>query len=78
MNVSNAGGLAATLAREWDHAILFRTLATLRTDIPLFEDVEQLRWKGPTPGFDTLAAQLDAARTEKKDAKKSPRNRASA
>ena len=65
VNVANAGTLAATLRREWDHAVLFRTLATLRTDIPLFESVEQLRWHGPTPGFETLAAQLDAARTEK-------------
>jgi len=75
-NVSGASALAATLAREWDHAVLFRQLATLRTDIPLFESVEQLRWKGPTPGFDELAAQLDAARTEKGDKKKGPRSRA--
>jgi len=78
VNVTNAAGLAATLSREWDHAVLFRTLATLRTDISLFEDVEQLRWNGPTPTFDALAVQLDAARTEKKEPKKKTRNRASA
>jgi 5'-3' exonuclease len=66
VNVTNAGALAATLRREWDRAVLFRTLATLRTDIALFENVEQLRWHGPTPQFEALAAQLDAARTEKK------------
>jgi 5'-3' exonuclease len=65
VNVTGAGTLAATLAREWDHALLFRTLATLRTDIALFEDVEQLRWKGPTPAFEALAARLDAVQTEK-------------
>ena len=63
VNVSNASTLAATLAREWDHALLFRKLATLRTDIAPFEDVEQLRWAGPKPTFDALAARLDAART---------------
>ena len=67
VNVTGAGTLAATLAREWDHAVLFRTLATLRTEIALFEDVEQLRWKGPTPAFEALAARLDAARTEKRE-----------
>lgn len=67
VNVSGAGSLAATLASDWDHAVLFRTLATLRTDIPLFDDVEQLRWSGPKPGFDALAARLDAARGEKRE-----------
>jgi len=76
VNVSSAASLAATLGREWDHAVLFRTLATLRTDIPLFEDVEQLRWKGPVPGFDALAARLDAARTEKPDNQKRTRSQA--
>lgn len=66
VNVGGASTLAATLQRQWDHALLFRKLATLRTDIRLFEDVEQLRWKGPTPSFDAIAAQLDAARTENK------------
>jgi 5'-3' exonuclease len=67
VNVTGASTLAATLAREWDDAVLFRRLATLRTDIALFEDVEQLRWKGPAPGFEALAARLDAARTEKRE-----------
>ena len=70
VNVSGSSGLAAALSREWDHAVLFRKIATLRTDIPLFEDVEQLRWHGPTRTFDALAAQLDAARTEKTPGKK--------
>jgi 5'-3' exonuclease len=45
VNASNAGALAATLARERTQALLFRTLATLRTDIPLFKDVDELRWR---------------------------------
>ena len=46
-----------------DRAFLFRTLATLRTDLELFENVEQLRWKGPTPAFKPLAARLDSGGT---------------
>jgi 5'-3' exonuclease len=62
VNAANAGSLAATLCREWESALLFRKLATLRTDITLFDDVDQLRWIGPTPAFGELAARLDAAR----------------
>jgi 5'-3' exonuclease len=66
VNVANASALAATLSRERDQALMFRTLATLRTEIALFENVDQLLWNGPTPGFETLAARLDAATTEPK------------
>ena len=64
VNVANANALASTLSRERDRALLFRVLATLRTDIALFDDVDQLRWNGPTPAFAALAARLDAASTE--------------
>ena len=64
VNVSNASTLADTLSRERKTALLFRTLATLRTDIILFDDVDELRWNGPTPAFAPLAARLDAAVTE--------------
>jgi 5'-3' exonuclease len=64
VNAANASALAATLSRERERALLFRTLATLRTDIALFEDVDQLHWKGPTANFEALAARLDAAHTE--------------
>ena len=64
VNATNASALAATLSRELEHALLFRKLATLRTDIALFENVDQLYWKGPTDTFEALAARLDAAQTE--------------
>jgi 5'-3' exonuclease len=65
VKVTGAATLAATLARDRDQALLFRTLATLRTDIPLFENVDQLRWSGPTPAFTEIGAILDAAVTQK-------------
>src|SRR3954468_10071335 len=61
VNASRPSALAATLARDRDRALLFRDLATLRTDIALFDNVDQLRWNGPTPAFASLAARLDAA-----------------
>jgi 5'-3' exonuclease len=63
VNVVGASSLADTLFRDREQAVLFRTLATLRTDIALFDDVDELRWIGPTPGFADLAARLDAAVT---------------
>ena len=55
----NPGALAYTLFEEFDRALLFRRLATLRTDIPLFDSVDELQWKGPTDAFEPLAARLD-------------------
>ena len=59
VNVSKASTLADTLRRQQERALLFRTLATLRTDIALFEDVEQLGWRGPKEEFPAIAARLD-------------------
>jgi 5'-3' exonuclease len=63
VNAANSGTLAATLGRERERAFLFRDLATLRTDIPVFDDVDELRWAGPTAAFQTLAAKMDRARS---------------
>ncbi|HWZ81266.1 MAG TPA: hypothetical protein VNW47_01505 [Terriglobales bacterium] len=41
--------------------MLFRKLATLRTDLALFDNVDQLRWNGPTSAFDVLTARLGTA-----------------
>src|SRR5262249_30686897 len=43
-------------------ALLFKKLATLRTDAPLFKKVEPLRWRGPTPGFAAWAEKMKAPR----------------
>ena len=64
VNAANASTLAHTLSNERDRALLFRTLATLRTDIALFDEVDELQWHGPKAGFEALGARLDAAVTE--------------
>jgi 5'-3' exonuclease len=62
VNARNAATLASTLERERERAWLFRDLATLRTDIPLFGSVDDLRWTGPTDRFDSVAQRLDSPR----------------
>ena len=42
-------------------ALLFKKLATLRTDAPLFKKVESLRWRGPTPAFAKWAERMKAS-----------------
>jgi 5'-3' exonuclease len=65
VNAASPASLARTLAQERDDAYLFRTLATLRTDVDVFTDVEELRWTGSTERFAALAAELDAAVLDK-------------
>src|SRR5436190_11814847 len=50
------------LGRQRKLALLFKKLATLRTDAPLFKNVQTLRWRGPTPAFAAWAEKMDAAR----------------
>lgn len=53
-------------------ALLFKTLATLKADAPLFADVEELRWRGPTPTFADVAKQTGDERLVQRAAKVSP------
>src|SRR5688572_14167710 len=59
VNASSPARLAETFARDRKLAYLFRDLATLRTEVPVFDTVEDLRWAGPTKRFADLAATLD-------------------
>lgn len=47
VNASGASRLSATFNRERERAFLFQTLARLRTDLKLFDSVDELLWKGP-------------------------------
>jgi len=51
-SISNARRLSKSLLDSWDDALLFRTLATLRLDAPVFETVDQIRWNGPRGRFE--------------------------
>jgi len=69
VNAASSATLAATFKRDRDLVWLFRDLARLRTDIPLFESVDELRWTGPTPAFAELGARLDKAITAPRPAR---------
>jgi len=53
---------AGTLSEEnLELALLFKNLATLRTDLPLFKRVDELRWQGPTASFESVAEKIGDA-----------------
>ncbi len=61
VQVTSPRALAETLTRDRHLAHLFRDLATLRSDLPLFPSVDHLRFTGATAAFPALAARLDAS-----------------
>jgi len=63
VNVTGASTLAATLERDREQAFLFRTLATLRNDVEVFDRVDELKWNGPKPEFESLGKKINAAQT---------------
>jgi 5'-3' exonuclease len=61
IGVRGAGTLAQTLREKLHQALLFKDLATLRTDADLFKSVHELEWRGPGAGFDAFCGRIDAA-----------------
>jgi 5'-3' exonuclease len=59
-SIKRARALSESLFSAWDDAILFRTLATLRLDAPVFDSVEDLHWKGPRPNFEETCKRIKA------------------
>ena len=57
-SIRKARMLSESLFNAWSDALLFRTLATLRLDVPVFDAVEDLRWKGPRPDFDKYCQRI--------------------
>ena len=51
-SIKKARSLSESLFNAWNDALLFRTLATLRLDVPVFDTVEDLLWVGPRPSFE--------------------------
>lgn len=57
-SIRSAARLSATLIECWEDALLFRTLATLRLDAPVFDTVDDLYWQGPLPSFEEQCQRL--------------------
>jgi hypothetical protein len=62
VTISNQRSLSEVFNRERNLAFLFRDLATLRTDLPLFATIDDLLWTGPTSSFAPIAERLDGAK----------------
>jgi 5'-3' exonuclease len=56
----SASRLAESLFDFWNDALLFRTLATLRKDVPVFNSIDELCWKGPRNDFVNTAERFNA------------------
>jgi 5'-3' exonuclease len=60
-SIRKARLLSEALLNGWSDALLFRTLATLRLDVPVFDSVDDLRWLGPRPNFAASCERINAA-----------------
>ncbi len=60
-SIRRAKTLVQSLFNSWNDALLFRTLATLRLDVPVFETLDDLLWKGPQPDFGDLCRRLKSS-----------------
>jgi 5'-3' exonuclease len=60
-SIKKARGLSESLFSAWNDALLFRTLATLRYDVSVFDTVEDLRWTGPRPAFEEFCRRIKAS-----------------
>ena len=59
-SIRRAKPLADALFSAWDEALLFRKLATLRLDVPMFKSIDELLWKGPKEEFQGVSEHLRA------------------
>ena len=57
-SIKKARTLSESLFSQWNDALLFRTLATLRLEVPVFETVEELRWPGPQARFEEYCVRM--------------------
>jgi 5'-3' exonuclease len=60
LSLRGADKLAATLRDNRELALLFKDLATLRDEEPLFDNLDALRWQGPTAAFPTFCAAIES------------------
>jgi 5'-3' exonuclease len=68
-SLRRARGLSETLFAEWGQALLFRTLATLRLDVPVFQTLDELQWTGPLPELAGICERINARDFQRRAAK---------
>jgi 5'-3' exonuclease len=67
--IRGAAKLAETLFDNFDDAMLYRKLATLRFDVDVFKNIDELKWQGPTEKFEELCERLKAKNAFKRATK---------
>ena len=72
VQVRGAAQLGATLAEYRAQANLFKALATLRLDAPVFASVDAIWWTGPRPGFPAVCERLGATSLSQRAARITP------
>jgi 5'-3' exonuclease len=60
-SIKRARALSESLVNDWNDALLFRTLATLRLDVPVFDTVDDLCWRGPRNNFEEQCQRMKAS-----------------
>jgi 5'-3' exonuclease len=60
-SIPRARSLSEALSNAWSDALLFRDLATLRVDVPVFDTIKDLHWQGPRSGFDRFSLRMKAS-----------------
>ncbi len=59
-SIKKARSLSESLFAGWQDVLLYRTLATLRLDVPVFDTVDDLLWRGPQPNFPEYCQRMKA------------------
>jgi 5'-3' exonuclease len=59
-SIRRARQLSESLFAGWNDAVLFRMLATLRLDVPVFGSLDELRWREPLPEFEKICGRMNA------------------
>ncbi len=70
-SLRGAKRLSESLLSNWDDVLLFRMLATLRLDVPVFDSIDELLWTGPRPDFEEFCRRINAAELFRRAAAKS-------
>jgi 5'-3' exonuclease len=60
-SIRRARALSESLFSAWNDALLFRILATLRLDVPVFDTVDDLRWQGPRRNFEEQCQRMESS-----------------
>lgn len=71
-SIKRARALSESLLNAQNDALLYRTLATLRLDVPVFNSLDELRWRGPQPDFESWTRRIKSSDLHRRASAKAP------